>query len=63
MWQVASGLNLPEEIPEGLVLELHRGRWAVTIKGTLYVFPQETTKPEAEEVLRRAYILHTTRKN
>jgi hypothetical protein len=65
MSQVAkmTNLDLPEDTPEGLELELYKGRWAVKINGNLYVFPQETTKAQAEEVLVRASTLHRTRKN
>lgn len=54
---------LPEELPEDVKLELYKSCWAVQIGDSLYVFPQETTKAQAEEVLRRAYQLYKTRRN
>lgn len=55
--------KLPDDLPPGLELELYQGKWAVKINGVLYVFPQETTKAQAEDVLRRASVLTKTRKN
>lgn len=60
---MAKGLELPDEIPEDYELELYKGRWAVRIKGNLYVFPEETTRGQAEDVLRRAIHLYKTGMN
>lgn len=54
---------LPENLPEGLVLELYKTCWSVQIDGNLYVFPQETTKAQAEEVLRQAGHMFKTKMN
>lgn len=55
--------NLPEEVPEEFELELYKSCWALRIDGDLYVFPPETTKTQAEEVLRKAYNLYRTKFN
>lgn len=49
--------ELPEELPEGVELELYKGAWALRINGDLYVFPQHITRKEAEEVINQAVIL------
>lgn len=55
--------NLPEAIPEDFELELHKSCWAVRIDEDLYVFPPETTKQQAEDILRQAIENHKTRFN
>lgn len=57
-------VDLPAEFDSPLEaflekLELYKGRWAIEIKGAYYVFPQETTRKQAEEVLRRAYDIYS----
>lgn len=57
-------MSLPAELDTPLdefieKLELYKGRWAIEIRGQLYVFPQETTRKQAEEVLRRAYDIYS----
>ena len=49
--------ELPDEIPEGVTLELYKGAWALDINGDLFVFPQHLTRSEAEAVLAKAILL------
>jgi len=35
-------------------LELYKGAWALDVGGSLYVFPQNTTRSEVEKVLQMA---------
>lgn len=49
--------KLPDDIPPGIELELYKGRWAINIRGDLYVFPQHITKAEALKVLELATIM------
>lgn len=49
--------KLPEDLPPGIELELYKGRWALNIRGDLYVFPQHITKAEALKVVQMATIM------
>lgn len=56
-------LKLSAEDIDNLKLEMHDQRWAVRIRGNLYAFPKHVTKAEAEEIIRKAALLHQTRFN
>lgn len=51
----------PKETVEEMIarLQLHEGKWAIKINGTLLVFPLETTRAQVESVLREGYDLAT----
>lgn len=44
-------------------LQIYEGAWSILVRKTLYVFPQETTKREAENVLRKAWLIYRHRLN
>lgn len=54
----------PEEVDDMVSsLELHKQRWGVRIRGTLYMLPEYVTKAEAVELIHRAAMLHRTKHN